>query len=219
MQKIHKLTAVCAVFFIALFMFGMAAHAEYAEEYAEMSHAPESYVSSVPPEDFTVGTLPPGTGTVANVFHDEDGRRFYTIQTPAGNTFYLIIDFNQQMDNVFFLNAVTERDLIALAERDRNVNPGGGIGLMPGTNTDDEDMTNSMDSNTIEAEPTSDNNNSTMILVVIVMLAGGGAVYYFKVHRKKHAADIRDEYEDDEPEEYIEEDYDSEPWDEDSEEV
>ena len=71
----------------------------------------------------TETVLPPGTGEVAEVYADENGRKFYTIQTPAGNTFYLVIDFTKETENVYFLDAVAEKDLLALAEKAGNAIP------------------------------------------------------------------------------------------------
>lgn len=47
---------------------------------------------------------------------DADGKEFFTITTPAENVFYLVIDRQRETENVYFLNAVTEADLLALAE-------------------------------------------------------------------------------------------------------
>ena len=49
---------------------------------------------------------------------DEQGKEFYTIMTPDENVFYLIIDKQRDSENVYFLNAVTESDLMALAQKD-----------------------------------------------------------------------------------------------------
>ena len=49
---------------------------------------------------------------------DADGdKQFYTITTEAGNVFYLIVDGKRDDNNVYFLNGVTEDDLMALAEK------------------------------------------------------------------------------------------------------
>ena len=61
---------------------------------------------------------PDGQATVVDDVTDGDGKEFYTIVTPAENTFYLVIDKQRDSDNVYFLNAVTESDLLALAEKD-----------------------------------------------------------------------------------------------------
>ena len=61
---------------------------------------------------------PDGTGSILDydINYDED-KQFYTITTAAGNIFYLIIDGKREDNNVYFLNAVTEQDLMALAEK------------------------------------------------------------------------------------------------------
>ena len=58
-----------------------------------------------------------GTGTVVDNATDEEGKEFYTITTPDENIFYLVIDKQKTTDNVYFLNAVTEADLLPLAEK------------------------------------------------------------------------------------------------------
>ena len=70
--------------------------------------------SSIPEGAFT----PEGTGTVQDSISGEDGeKQFYTITTEAGNVFYLVIDGKRDDNNVYFLNGVTEADLMALAEK------------------------------------------------------------------------------------------------------
>ena len=60
--------------------------------------------------------VPGGTGTVIENATEGDGKEFYTIMTPDENVFYLIIDRQRNTENVYFLNAVTEADLLPLAE-------------------------------------------------------------------------------------------------------
>ena len=59
---------------------------------------------------------PDGTASVLDNVTDEDGKEFFTFTTPAENVFYLVIDKERQDNNVYFLNAVTEKDLMALAQ-------------------------------------------------------------------------------------------------------
>ena len=58
---------------------------------------------------------PDGQGTVVDDVTSSDDKEFYTITTPAENVFYLVIDKQRDGENVYFLNAVTEADLLALA--------------------------------------------------------------------------------------------------------
>ena len=137
---------------------------------------------------------PPGTGTVVDNAIDGDGKEFYTIMTEAGDVFYLIIDRQRNTQNVYFLNAVTEDDLMALAVKNgRTIN--GGTSEIPPT---DQPGTNGQDS---PATPTpgteKPGGNNVMLIVIIIAAAGVGvAVYYFKVIKgKKNTPE--DDYEDD----------------------
>jgi LPXTG-motif cell wall-anchored protein len=180
MKKTYKLAAVFAVFLFALPLLCGAALAEEAAD---------------PPGDETViGTLlPPGTGTVVDIFNSDDGRKFYTIQTPAGNTFYLIIDFTRTAENVYFLDAVNEKDLLALAEKAKVT---GGVPISPGEVTPSAEPTPGN-----PADPKPQNNNGMTYIVAAAVLIAGGAGFYFKKRGKKAGAAARDDYDDyDEPE-------------------
>jgi len=82
---------------------------------------PSPTTSSV--SSISAGALTPnGQGTVLDsASGEEDNKQFYTITTDAGNVFYLIVDGKRGTDNVYFLNGVTESDLMALAEKDENI--------------------------------------------------------------------------------------------------
>lgn len=96
------------------FLMPMEAHAQGAPDAEETLPAsastdPEAAREPVP---FT----PEGQASVVDHATDGDGKEFYTFSTPEGNVFYLVIDSQRESDNVYFLNAVTEADLMALAE-------------------------------------------------------------------------------------------------------
>ena len=65
---------------------------------------------------------PGGNLTVIDDVHqtnDKDeveDKQFVTVQSKNGNTFYIIIDRSGDQENVYFLNAVDEADLMALME-------------------------------------------------------------------------------------------------------
>ena len=61
---------------------------------------------------------PDGQGTMLDNVSGENGKEFFTIKTPSENVFYLIVDRERESENVYFLNTVTESDLMALAEKD-----------------------------------------------------------------------------------------------------
>ena len=87
------------------------------------SAAQSSTVSSSSASATSSGTslkplTPDGTGTVIDNVTNEDGKEFFTITTPSKHVFYLIIDRQKNAENVYFLDAVTDKDLLALAKSD-----------------------------------------------------------------------------------------------------
>jgi hypothetical protein len=165
---------------------------------------------------------PDGQATVIDNATDEDGKEFYTIVTPAENTFYLVIDKQRDSDNVYFLNAVTESDLLALAEKDKDtssapepVTPApekcscktkceaGAVNTKcPVCKLDlsgcegAEPEAPAPDTETSQKEAPKKNNTGAMVIVVLVILAVGGAGYYFKVVKPKKELDDADDFED-----------------------
>lgn len=74
--------------------------------------------AAVGKEDRTPSPLTPeGQGTVLDNAGEEDGKEFFTFKTPSEHVFYLVIDRQRNGENVYFLNAVTESDLMELAEK------------------------------------------------------------------------------------------------------
>ena len=154
----------------------------------------ESNESVIPDIPFT----PDGKATVVDWVFDFDGKEFYTFTSPAGNVFYLIIDHSRANNNVYFLNAVTEADLMALAEKDDNPIS---VSAIPTTNQDidpDEDVLNEDEplSGDNEILPKSGGNTGMTIFLVLALLAVGGAGYYIKIVRPKQQSmdDDEDEY-------------------------
>lgn len=102
---------------IGAFLVPMEAQAQGGPE-AETEEIPQAASASTDPEAEreSVPFTPGGQATVVDEATGEDGKVFYTFATPEGNVFYLVIDSQREEDNVYFLNAVTEQDLLALAE-------------------------------------------------------------------------------------------------------
>lgn len=78
----------------------------------EGGEKPET-VSEIGANPFTTD----GQATVTDNATEADGKEFYTFTTPEGNVFYLVIDHERKSENVYFLNAVTETDLLALSAK------------------------------------------------------------------------------------------------------
>lgn len=172
--------------------------------------------SSIPDGAFT----PDGTGTVLDTTTGEgDDKQFYTITTEAGNVFYLIIDGKRDDNNVYFLNGVTEADLMALAEKNE-----GTMSVIPTedictctekceageVNTTCPVCKNDLKGCTgkekpVETEeptqaeqPKKDNGSvGAIIFIIVALLAVGGIGYYVKIIRpKQQAADDEDSWDD-----------------------
>ena len=154
---------------------------------------------------------PDGQGTVLDNATDDEGKEFFTITTADEAVFYLVIDRQKSTENVYFLNAVTVADLMALAE-----NTEGAATVTPAPEPEpDPEPTPEPD-----PEPEKKAGAGPLLLVLAVMAVGGGAGWYFKIYRPKRqqAAAPEEDYDEaayDGPEDYE----DNPPWDEDGEEL
>ena len=213
MRLVPKLAALSAAFLLAL-AGGAVAYAAPVTSSAVNAPADNTTSSgsqaSVPSDDNPASTptdsavspgdsvsTPSGTGTVI-ASSTNGGKQFYTIQTPAGNTFYLIIDLNQQTNNVYFLDNVTEQDLMALAVKSVSGAATGTASVNPIPSAASTVSQPVVSSPAPAATSTkSSGPNFSMILLVLIILGGGGVLFYIKVYRPKHQNDSRDEYEED----------------------
>jgi len=162
---------------------------------------------------------PDGQATVLDNATNEDGKEFYTIQTPDENVFYLIIDNQRDTENVYFLNAVTEADLMALAVKEDDAPQTDAIPdpepacicteqcAAGEVNTDcpvctlnRKDCTGKAPVTDTETEPDKkpekpkSGGSGTLILVLLVALAAGGAGYYFKIYKPKKDLDDAEDF-------------------------
>ena len=153
--------------------------------YAQSSEPAEETAPETEEETTAKPFTPEGTGTVVDNATDGDGKEFFTITTPSENVFYLIIDRQRDGQNVYFLNAVTEKDLLALAEKDPEPEVTEPV-MEPEPETEPPTEP--------EPEKTSGFPMGNILMIAAVLLAGGGAGYYFKVYRPKHEVpDMDDE--------------------------
>jgi len=144
----------------------------------------EETTGGVEPEIEENPFTPSGTGTVVNTAADEDGKEFYTIITPDENVFYLVIDRQRSVENVYFLNAVTEADLMALAEISETATPEPVVENPPPVETAEPEP---------EPEPENSSGMGSILLVVLIVIIGGGAGWYFKIYKPKQAGAAMDE--------------------------
>ena len=180
------------------------------------SGSQEETASAIPDGAFT----PEGTGTVLDTATGEDGdKQFYTITSEDGNVFYLIIDGKRDGNNVYFLNGVTEADLMALAEKD-----GDTMSAIPAEDVctctekcaaGEVDTACPVCKNDLKGctgkekpaeteepaqaeQPKKDKGSAgTVIFIIIALLAAGGVGYYVKIVRPKQQAEDDEDFEDD----------------------
>ena len=175
----------------------------------------EETTSAIPDGAFT----PEGIGTILDSASEtEDEKQFYTITTEAGNVFYLIIDGKRDSNNVYFLNGVTEADLLALAEQS-----GGSISTIPAEETCtcvdkcEAGMVNTTcaicknnligckgaakvtePEEPVTEQPAKDGSGvGTIIFLVIAFAVVAGVGYYVKIVRPKQLAEDDDDLDDD----------------------
>ena len=167
---------------LSLTSMSLTAYAQSSEPAEETAPETEEGTTAKP---FT----PEGTGTVVDNATDGDGKEFFTITTPSENVFYLIIDRQRDGQNVYFLNAVTEKDLLSLAEKDPEPEV-----TEPVMESEPETEPPTEPEPEPEPEKTSGFPMGNILMIAAVLLAGGGAGYYFKVYHPKHEVpDMDDE--------------------------
>lgn len=167
--------------------------------------------ASADPETETKPFTPDGQATVTDNATDEDGKEFYTFTTPNDNVFYLVIDKQRDSDNVYFLNAVTEDDLAALAAKDEDKKetesampevavcnctdkcaPGEVNTGCPVCKNDLKTCvgkTAEPEPDTDKEQPEKENSAGSLIFILLAVAAAGGAGYYFKVLKPKRDLD------------------------------
>ena len=181
-KRIRVLPALTALF--ALPFFSVTAFAVPDDDVA-IDEAPYSEYY----ETESVPYIPPGAGTVIDYAAGDGDKVFFTIMTPDEHVFYLVIDKQRGMDNVYFLSAVTTSDLMPFAETAEPPQIGADTPPPPPLPTLPE---------TPEPPPVQQPgiDTGTGIFIAAVVILVGCAVLYFKVHRtKRRGAGGGDEYE------------------------
>ena len=143
---------------------------------------------------------PEGSATVVDNATDSQGKEFYTIMTPDENVFYLVIDKQRDSENVYFLNAVTESDLMALAQKDTQ-NPAAATATEPEkppkeTEPVTEPPAQPEKPQEEQEPPAPKSNNGILLLALAAAFAAGGLGYYFKVYKPKHELDDAEDIDD-----------------------
>lgn len=173
-----------------------------------------SSAASAPSSGTSLKPLTPdGTGTVIDNVTNKDGKEFFTITTPSKHVFYLIIDRQKNTENVYFLDAVTDKDLLALAKSDNEDVPGSSSSKTISTPETSSAMTASTPTVSSASRPEKRNNSAGIAAVAVLAAVLVGAVVWFFKFRKLGKKDKNRP----DPDDYDyteEEDEESEPEDE-----
>lgn len=163
-------------------------------------------------EEMEMSTPTKGAGTVIeNSVKEPKQREFFTIETPEGNIFYLVIDREKEEENVYLLSAVTEKDLMNLTGEEKKkekVLEEQEIKL-PVFNTPITTQT-TQEQELKKEEVTQEGGSGGLFFILLVVLIVGGCAYYLKIVKPKkeleNAEDLEDLIETEEETEEINED-------------
>ena len=191
-NKFQKIT-LGFMLLISLFTFSQIAYAggpDYEEPTEEITENPMTEKEKNP-------LTPDGNATLVDQASDKDGKEFYTFTSPAGNQVFLIIDKQRSDNNVYFLDYVTEKDLISLAKKDKE-NPLITEVSEPETKQPEPEIKEEKpEEKPVEEEkPEKKQSNIGMFLILLLVTVGVGIVaYYFKILKPKQELDAADDFE------------------------
>ena len=191
-NKFQKIT-LGVMLLISLFTFSQIAYAggpDYEEPTEEITENPMT-------EKEENSLTPDGNATLVDQASDKDGKEFYTFTSPAGNQFFLIIDKQRSDNNVYFLDYVTEKDLISLAKKDKE-NPLITEDPEPETKQPEPEIKEEKPEEKPVEEETSEKkqSNAGMVLILLLVTVGVGIVaYYFKILKPKQELEAADDFE------------------------
>ena len=187
-NKFQKIT-LGVMLLISLFTLSQIAYAggpDYEEPTEEITENPMTEKEENP-------LTPDGNATLVDQASDKDGKEFYTFTSPAGNQFFLIIDKQRSDNNVYFLDYVTEKDLISLAKKDKE-NPLITEAPEPENKQPEPEV---KEEKPVEEETSEKKqSNAGMVLILLLVTVGVGIVaYYFKILKPKQELDAADDFE------------------------
>lgn len=191
-NKFQKIT-LGFMLLISLFTFSQIAYAggpDYEEPTEEITENPMTEKEENP-------LTPDGNATLVDQASDKDGKEFYTFTSPAGNQFFLIIDKQRSDNNVYFLDYVTEKDLISLAKKDKE-NPLITETPEPETKQPEPEIKEEKpeEKPAEEEKPEKKQSNTSIFLILLLVTVGVGIVaYYFKILKPKQELDAADDFE------------------------
>lgn len=151
---------------------------------AQSGTASSSASSATSSETSLKPLTPDGTGTVIDNVTNEDGKEFFTVTTPSKHVFYLIIDRQKNAENVYFLDAVTDKDLLALAKSDNEDVSGSSSSKTASTpETSSAPTASTPTASSVSRPEKQDSSAGIAAVVVLAAVLVGAAVWFFKFRK------------------------------------
>ena len=203
-KRYLRLNVIALITVLCLFLASVPALASGGEEEILPNQFPTTSPGAVP-------LSPEGNLSLLDDLVDEEAedKQFITVQSKAGNVFYIIIDRAGKENNVYFLNLVDEADLMALMEKDGSLDSFNKEAGLPPISEVELEPTIKPEPETPTEEPEKGKNPLPILMFIILLLAGAG-LWFFKYKNPKQASQGStnlDEYffDDDEDEDEYEE--------------
>ena len=169
---------------------------------------PQATATPVPTHVMLPDLIPDGTGTAYSpsgnmktldlLYSKATHKQFITIETRKGEVYYLVIDYDKPIDEdgeryeTYFLNAVDDRDLLAVLDEADKPTPEPTASPTPRPTATPKP----------EAPEEETPSPAPVLALMLLMALGGGVVVYFVMQKKaakpKPHPDLDDEDEDDE---------------------
>ena len=169
---------------------------------------PQATATPVPTNVMLPDLIPDGTGTAYSpsgnmktldlLYSKATHKQFITIETRKGEVYYLVIDYDKPIDEdgeryeTYFLNAVDDRDLLAVLDEVDKPTPEPTASPTPKPTATPKP----------EASEGEKPSSAPVLALMLLMALGGGVVVYFVMQKKaakpKPHPDLDDEDEDDE---------------------
>lgn len=169
---------------------------------------PQATATPVPTNVMLPDLIPDGTGTAYSpsgnmktldlLYSKATHKQFITIETRKGEVYYLVIDYDKPIDEdgeryeTYFLNAVDDRDLLAVLDEADKPTPEPTASPTPKPTATPKP----------EASEEETPSPAPVLALMLLMALGGGVVVYFVMQKKAAKPtphpDLDDEDEDDE---------------------
>jgi len=144
---------------------------------AETAGETEMPIQEESPSEAATPFSVPGNGQLLDDKSEDDTKQFLTIQTKNGNTFFLVLDRSSNMENVYMLSMIDEKDLAEFLEETDTQETETPAVAVP----EQETMPVPEESETVPKEKDGGMNMGAVLAIVLILAGGVGGYYYFKV--------------------------------------